>query len=56
MGTALPNFILDIRLYQVEFNGDENEDLTANFIAESMYAQYDAEGNEYLLLDSQIGY
>ena len=36
-------------MYQVEFVVGKVTELTANVIAESMYTQYDADGNEYLL-------
>ena len=39
------------RLYQVEFAGSIVALLAANVIAESIYTQCDAEGNEHLLLD-----
>ena len=38
----------------MEFPGDEIAELEANFIAESMYAQSDVDGNEYLLLEAFI--
>ena len=47
MGRAHTNPILDTRMYQVEFAGDEVTELTTNVIAESMYAQQDTNGNEY---------
>ena len=43
-------------MYQVEFSGSKFTELTTNIIAESMYAQCDADRNEYLLLDAQIDY
>ena len=48
------NPILNTRIYQEEFAGGEVTKLTANVIAESMYAQCDLEGNEYLLLDALV--
>ena len=48
---AHENPILDTRMYQVEFAGGKVPELTANVIAESMYVQWDADGNEHLLLD-----
>ena len=56
MGAAQANPIMDTRLYQVEFIGFEVTELTANVIAESMYAQCDADKNEYLLLDVLVDY
>ena len=48
--------ILDTRLYEVQFPSGEVTELTANIIAQSMYAQCDADGNEYLLLESFVDY
>ena len=56
MGRYHTNPILDMRKYQVEFAGGEVTELTANIIAESMYAQCDLEENEYLLLDVLVDY
>ena len=56
MGKAHTNPILDARMYQVEFARDKVTELTANIIAESMYAQCDAAGNGYLLLDALVDY
>ena len=50
MGRAHTNPILDTRMYQVEFAGGKERELTI-INAESMYAQCDVDGNEYLLLD-----
>ena len=44
MGRSHTIPILDTRMYQVEFAGGEVTELTANVIAESMYAQCDLEG------------
>ena len=41
-------------MYQVEFAGVQDTELTANIIAESMYTQCDADGNQYLLLDALV--
>ena len=43
------NLILDTRKYQVVFARGKVTELITNIIAESMYAQHDADGNEYLL-------
>ena len=50
LSRADANSVLDFRLYQVEFIGSKVTELTTDVIAESMYAQCDAEGNEHLLL------
>ena len=56
MGRSQPKPILDTRMYQVEFTGGNVTESTANAIAESMYAQCNTEGNEYLLLDALVDY
>ena len=56
MDMAHTNLILDTRMNQVEFAGGKVAELTANIIAESIYAQCDADWNEYLLLDLLIDY
>ncbi len=38
------------------FDGGDVTELTANLIAESMYAQCDPNGNQYVLLDSLQDY
>ena len=50
MCRAHANFILDTRLYQIEFNGGEVTEFIHNVITESMCVQHDAEENKYLLL------
>ena len=45
MGRAHVNQILVPRIYQVDFVGGKVTELTANVIAESMYAQCDADRN-----------
>jgi hypothetical protein len=54
IGKSNPNPILDTREYEVEFPDGTVDILTANTIAESMYSQVDAEGQEYSLLDEII--
>ena len=49
---AIP--ILNTRTCQVEYAGGELTYLTTNIIAELMYVQCNADGNEYLLLDSLV--
>ena len=43
--------ILDTKLYNVEFSEGEIAELGANILAESMYAQWYIEGNQYRLMD-----
>ena len=54
IGRADDNPIRDTRTYQVQFPDGEVAELTANVIAESMYASCDNQGNEYLLFDSIV--
>ena len=56
MGRPHTNPILNTGMYQVEFAGGKVTELTAIVIAESMYAQCDADGNKYLLLDVLVDY
>jgi hypothetical protein len=56
IGHANDNAILDTRRYCVEFDDGEVTELTAYVIAESMYAQCDPDGNQYVLLHSIIDY
>ena len=56
VGRANDNPILDTREYHIKFDDGEVSELTANVIAESMYASCDADGNEYLLIDSIVDY
>ena len=53
-GRANDNPILDTREYTVTFDDGDVTELTANLIAESMYAQCDPDGNQYVLLDSLL--
>ena len=43
-------------MYQVAFAGGKVAELTANVIAESIYAQCHTDENEYLLLDVLIDF
>jgi hypothetical protein len=47
---AIP--ILDTREYVVEFDDGEQLEYAAKIIAENIYAQVDAEGRKYMLMDS----
>ena len=55
IGSSHTNPILDTRMYQVEFAGGKVTELSANIIAESMYAQCNSKGNEYLLIGLSKG-
>ena len=58
IGCTNDNPILDTRRYVVEFEDDEQAELAANTISQSMYAQCYPEGNQYvmfdLIVDSQL--
>ena len=54
VGKADSNPIKDTRTYEVEFPDGEVAELTANAIAEAMYATCDDDGNEYLLFDDIV--
>lgn len=56
VGRASDNPILDSRLYLVEFDDGQQAELAANVIAQSIYAQCDPDGNQYLLLDSFVDF
>ncbi len=42
--------MLDTQSYIVEFDDNDQTEVTTNLIAKSMYAQCDPDGNQYLLL------
>ena len=50
IGRAHSNPIMDSRSYEVEFADGTRDKVTANIIAENMYAQIDDHGNQYALL------
>ena len=54
VGQANANPILDTREYAFTFNDGDETVMSANLIAEAMYAQCDPDGNQYVLLDSII--
>eukprot|EP00804_Cyclotella_cryptica_P019398 CCRYP_006588-RA/>CCRYP_006588-RA protein AED:0.13 eAED:0.13 QI:0/0/0/1/0.75/0.6/5/0/864 len=56
IGRANNNPILDTRQYEVQFADGEVTELTANAIAEAMFAQCDEDGNEYVLFDSFVDF
>jgi len=47
---------MNSRVYRIEFDDGYVCELTANVIAESMYASCNADGNEYILFDSFVDY
>jgi hypothetical protein len=56
VGTAHQNPALDSCIYEVWFPDGRTEELAANVIAEAVYAQCDADGNQYVLLDAIVYY
>ena len=56
IGRADTNPVKDSCTYEVQFPDGEVAELTANVIAESMYASCDQEGNKYLLFDCIVGH
>jgi hypothetical protein len=56
VGMAHPNPIIDTRVYEVIFHDGHVEEYAANVIAENMYVQVDAEGNQFALLQEIIGH
>ena len=52
IGYVNENPILDTRGYVVEFQDGEQAELAANTIAQSMYAQCDPDGNQYVMFGS----
>jgi hypothetical protein len=56
VGSSHWNPALDTRVYEVCFSDGRTEELAANVIAEVVYAQCDADGNQYILLDAIMDY
>ena len=54
VGTAHSNPILDTRLFEVEFLDGHVETLSANVIAEHLFAQVDHQGHRLMLMDEII--
>jgi hypothetical protein len=50
------NPILDTRMYQVRFPDGVEAEYAANTIAENMWAQYDLDRNQHVLLESIVDY
>jgi hypothetical protein len=49
-----PNPILDTHMYKVEIPDGQVAEYSVNIIAENMYTQCDAEGNQYMQLNEII--
>ena len=56
IGTANDNPLLDMRMYEVEYLDGERTSLSANHIAENLFAQVDDEGNRQVLMKEIIDY
>ena len=56
IGTADDNSLLDTRMYEVEYLDGECASLSANHIAENLFAQVDDEGNRQVLMKEIIDY
>ena len=54
IGTANNNLILDSRMYEVEFADGHKQAMSANVIAENMFASVDEESHQHLLLDQIV--
>ena len=54
IGTAHDNPLLDTRMYEVEYVDGEKAALSANHIAENLFAQVDDEGNRHVLMHEII--
>ena len=50
IGRRHNNFMMDTRLYEVEFDDGTTEEFYANTIAENLFSQVDSEGRTYLLM------
>ena len=56
VGSVHANSALDTCIYKVHFPDGGMEELAANVIAEAVYAQCDANSNQYVLLDTIMDY
>ena len=56
IGVAHEKPILDTQVYEVEYMDGEKTSLSANYIAEKLFAQIDDDGNRQVLMDEIINY
>jgi hypothetical protein len=56
VGTTHHNPALDSCIYEARFPDGQTEELAANVIAEAVYAQCDADGNKYVLLNAIVDF
>ena len=54
IGTANDNPVLDSRMYEVEYADGHKASLSANVIAQNLFAQVDEEGHRHVLLEDII--
>ena len=54
IGISSDNPIIDIRMYEVEYQDSHTAALAANLIAENLFAQVDEEGNRSVLFDEIV--
>ena len=54
IGTSNDNPILDTRLYEVEYADGYKESMSANLIAQNLFAQVDEEGNRHVLFEEIV--
>ena len=56
IGVSNDNPILDTRIYEVEYIDGHKASLSANMIAQNMFAQVDDGGNRNVLFDEIVDY
>ena len=56
IGTVIENPVLDTRVYKVKYVDGHKASLTANAIAQNMFAQVNDEGNRHVLFDQIINH
>ena len=54
IGTANDNPLLDTRIYEVEYLDGHKASLSANSVAQNLFATVDEDGNRYVILESII--
>ena len=52
VGNSNQNPILDTRIYTVKFPDGSEMEYAANVIADNLWAQFDIDGNQMLLMDA----
>ena len=54
IGMSDQNPILDTRIYKVEYQDGHKASMTANFIAQNLFAQVDEKGHRHVLFDEIV--